>query len=96
MRGREQRHTPSEDVTLLIKLGVRQMCQAALQFVRAEVERDLQVGFRDRFAARDLLDNRATQVFLLTVQQHGQPFGNRFKWWMLHRFPSCLFVACDV
>ena len=70
MRGREQRHAPSEDVAAVIKLGIRQMRQASLQFVRAEVERALQVGFRDRLAARDLLDNRATQVFLLTEQQH--------------------------
>ena len=60
MGGGQQRHAPSDNVATVIKLGIWQMRQALLQFVWAEVERDLQVSFRDRFAARDVLDNWAT------------------------------------
>src|SRR6266849_2784705 len=64
----KERHTPTHDIALLVKLGVWHIHQALLQFILTHLKRDSERGFGERLPPCHLMQNREAEFILRTLQ----------------------------
>src|SRR5712691_374768 len=93
MARRNHSHTPANKSTLLVKLHICCLRQALFSFVLTHPKRSREHRLRQQFPLCHLMENRETELVLLTTRVCKQTFDNGFEWWMVHGFPSFFMLA---